>query len=718
MNSFFDEASQKIILQAKKEMFDLKHPYVGSEHLFLAILHSDLSVTKVLKSYGITYELFKKELIQIVGVGNKKNDWFLFTPLLKRILSNASLYLKEGHILITPEDLLIAIFREGDGIANRILIGMNVDLDALQEKLFNVSDGLLEPPNYEFFNQLGINMNDKAVLDTFDPVVGRDFQIMQIIQILLHKNKNNPLLIGEAGVGKTAIVEELARRISLGKVPFKLKDKIIYNIPISSLVAGTKYRGEFEEKLHKLIEEVIKQKNIILFIDEVHTLMGAGGAEGAIDASNILKPYLARGDIKIIGATTIKEYADYIAHDKAFDRRFQKIYIQEATRDEVIQILLKLRPIYEKYHQVLLKDEILNLFADLSSTCFFNGREPDKTIDFLDEVCSYVSLFRNQEEQKLSSYHQKICEIQKMKNDAIKRKKFQEAILYKKEEMELVSNYNESSFAKKDFQVIIEKEDLYKVIYQKTKFDPDIFFSRIHSCHEKVKNILFGQADILDSFFSSLKKYNYITNKESMTFLFVGKSGVGKTFLLENVVKDVFSEIPIVSVSMEEYRDKYSLSKLIGSEMNSFYSSKTYLLESVIENPFSVLILENIDEACNYVFHEIMNALSVGFIRNSKGEKIYLHKCIVFMTSKKESYNIGFSSMKKDEFYEKYDRIKHVFSFHDVTSEMIEEYLNKNLNISISKSRELMKKILEKTQWRKTGFHAVCDFLEEEAIQI
>ena len=251
---FFDEASQKLIVKAKKEMLELKHPYVGSEHLLLAILSSsELEVTKVLNSYGINYDFFKSELIRVVGVGSKENKWFLFTPLLKRILTSASFYSKDSNHVVTPESLFISILQEGDGIANRILLGMAVDLDALQEKFLQFDR---EPQSFDLLEQLGVNMNEKSLSNQYDPVIGRETQIMQIIQILLHKNKNNPLLIGEAGVGKTAIVEELARKIALGDVPLKLKDKVIYNISMSQLVAGTKYRGEFEEKLHKLIDEI------------------------------------------------------------------------------------------------------------------------------------------------------------------------------------------------------------------------------------------------------------------------------------------------------------------------------------------------------------------------------------------------------------------------------------------------------------------------------
>lgn len=709
MNSFFDEDSQKLILCAKKEMLELRHPYVGSEHLFLAILHMDFEITKILYHYGITYQNFKDELIRTVGIGHKKNDWFLFTPLLKKMLIQASLYSKKNYHFVTPEAILVSILREGDGVANRILYSMNIDIDALQEKFCHFNE-MVSEDSLDILNKFAILMNDKEVLSTFDPVVGREIQIMQMIQILLHKNKRNPLLIGDAGVGKTAIVEELARRISMGEVPFPLRNKKIYSIPISSLVAGTKYRGEFEEKIHQLVDEVKKNQNIILFMDEIHTLVGAGGAEGAIDASNILKPYLARGDITIIGATTTKEYMDTIAKDKAFERRFQKIYVQEATRDEILEILIRLCPIYEKFHHVILPEEVLSAVVDLSISCFPYGRNPDKAIDFLDEVCVYASIHKNSREKKLSLDYQKICEIQKSKNHEIRNQNFSKALLYKKKEMKLTSQYYSQLFQEDgNPSIIIEKEDLYPVVYQKTRsFSPDIWSSRVQLCERKIKNVFLDQS-FLSAFFKDLLKYDYITNKDCLTFLFVGKSGVGKTFLLENIKKELFSDVNVISLSMVEYQDRSSFSKLIGSS----HDSHDFLFQSILENPFSVLFLDDIDKSCGYVFRELMNAFSSGFLSTGKGEKMDFHKCIVFMTCSFSS-EVGFSKDKSDF---SFDYItKHIYYFSDLTERAIRKFLQTKLSSS-SNQNDIIKRALIEMDWKSHGFSSISSFLEKEGIQ-
>ena len=707
MNSFFDEDSQKLILCAKKEMQELKHPYVGSEHLFLAILHIDSDIKKTLSFYGITYQGFKKELIRVVGIGNRKSDWFLFTPLLKKILIQASLYSKDHYHFVTPEAILISIFREGDGVANRILLGMNIDVDALQDRFFHYDEDLSES-SLEVLNKLGTDMSDKNLLSTFDPVIGRDSQIMQMIQILLHKNKKNPLLIGEAGVGKTAIVEELARRISIGDVPFKLREKRIYSISISNLVAGTKYRGEFEEKLQTLIEEVKRNQNIILFMDEIHTLVGAGGAEGATDASNLLKPYLARGDITIIGATTTKEYTDSISKDKAFDRRFQKIYVQEATKNEVLEILNKLCSIYEAFHHVVLSKEILSSLVELSFSCFPYGKNPDKAIDFLDEVCSYASIHKNNKEKQLSLDYKRICEIQKNKNEEIKKQNFSKALLYKKKEMKLTSEYYNQLFQEDSDSIVISEDDLYQVIYQKMRsFPPDVWSSKIQFCKRKLEKIFLGQS-FLNPFLEKLSKYDYIINKDCTTFLLVGKNGLGKTFLLENIKKELFSDVNVVSLSMREFSDRHSFSKIIGSS----FDSHEFLFQSILENPFSVLFLDDIDQACGFVFQELMNAFSSGFLSTAKGEKIDFHKCIVFMTCSMSS-EVGFSKEKKNSFLSKYDTIKNIFYFSDLNESVIRKYLQKKLY-----SSEIIKDVIENSDWRRGGFSAIHAFLEKEGIQI
>ena len=638
MNLFFDEEAQKLIIEAKKEMLELKHPYVGSEHLLLAILkNTDLYVTKILNSYDIYYEVFKKELITTVGIGKKSNEWFLFTPLLKRIINNATYYSKDNNNVVTPNSLLVSILQEGDGVANRILISMNIDIMELYDR-FVVIDKFNYSNKKELLNELAVNMNKT----NYDPVIGREKEIEEIISILLRKNKCNPLLVGEAGVGKTAIVEELARRITIGNVPNRLKNKTIYSISMSTLVSGTKYRGEFEEKIHNLIKEIENDSNAILFIDEIHTLMGAGGAEGAIDAANIFKPYLARGDIKVIGATTSYEYKKYIEVDKAICRRFQRVNILEASRDSVKDILLKLKPIYEKYHGVFINNKIMDLLIDMSYKCVFNGKQPDKAIDLLDEVCSY-SVISNSN-NNLSSYEVEIKKIENEKNKEIINHNFKKALVLKNKEMNMRSEYNNKLFeTTTNNKIKINKDDLYNVIYSRVNCIPkDVYIDRLNKTREVLKKSKYYSNDIIDKSINYLKKYDYIKNIDASTLLFIGKSGVGKTFLVEEMVKGIFYDINCITLNMNDYRDEHSLSKIIGTTPGYVGYEQGSLFDSIKDNPFSIILLYNIDKCNKRILDILFQAINVGYITNGRGEKINLTKCIVFMTSTSIDDSIGF----------------------------------------------------------------------------
>ena len=390
----FTEEARKILVNAKKEMNDLKHPYVGSEHLLLAILKDNNSVSNKLKEYNLNYDKFKKELIDVVGVGSNTSEWFLYTPLLKRILENAVLDSKENNQgEVTISHLFSSLLEEGEGVAIRILLGMHIDL----EELYNEFENKLITPKGKkhkklLLDELGVDLTTKALNNEIDPVIGRDKEIKRVLEILCRRTKNNPLLIGEAGVGKTAIVEELSRMIAFGEVPISLRNKRIISLDMATTVAGTKYRGEFEERMRKILKEIEENDDIILFIDEIHTLVGAGGAEGAIDASNIFKPALARNKIRCIGATTIQEYKKFIEQDGALDRRFQRVLVEIPDHDTVLSILKKLKPIYEKYHNVIIPDNSLNLIIELSDKYIYDRNHPDKAIDLLDEVCASVHL--------------------------------------------------------------------------------------------------------------------------------------------------------------------------------------------------------------------------------------------------------------------------------------------------------------------------------------
>jgi len=716
LNLYFDEDAQKILSEAKREMYELKHPYVGSEHLLLAILkNKNLDITRVLNGYGINYDGFKNELIRVVGVGSKCNEWFLFTPLLKRVLNNATYYSKDENKSVSPYSLFISILQEGDGVANRILLGMNIDLELLYDKFVSGDSFFLNRNRKLLLDEFAVNMNEESLKNKYDPVVGREKQIERVIQILLRKNKNNPLLIGEAGVGKTAIVEELARRITCGNVPFKLKDKIIYNVSMSGLISGTKYRGEFEERLNKIIQDIKNDSRIILFIDEVHTLVGAGGAEGAIDASNILKPYLARGDIKIIGATTIDEYTKCIEQDKALERRFQKVYVEEPSLEEVQDILTKLVPIYEKFHNVVFSSELIDLIIKLSNKYIRGGRQPDKAIDFLDEVCCYGAVNHNKNDMIMADYEEKISVIEEKKNIEILNHNFKEALVLRKEEFSLKDEYNKLKYMnggrKKEFLITID--DIFTVLYNKTSIPLNkILVRKMSGLASRLKKEVFGQEEAIDKLVKTLSKVNYVEDSGSSIFLLTGKKGTGKTFLVEKVVEMVFNRSNLVRLDLSEYGNEHNFSKIVGAAPGYVgYDDRGSFLERIKEKSFAIVLLENIDKCCLKVFNFFVKALENGYFTNSKGEKIEIGNTLFFLTMNTTSSSLGFVEKGSNN-----SRVNHLLKlgvdsieFRDIDEKIIKRYLENRIKNyrTLECDRKLIEKVIAESDYKNLGFERV-----------
>ena len=508
----FNEEARKIIVSAKEEMFNLKHPYVGSEHLLLAILKNNNNVSKKLKEYKITYDKVYDEIIRVIGKGSKESDWFLYTPMLRRIMENAVIDSKEESGYVTIENLFLCMLEEGDGVGVRILLGMKVDVEEIYNE-FSIYKIKTNKNKKLLLDELGINLNEKAKKNELDPVIGRDEEINRIIEILSRRCKNNPILVGEAGVGKTAIIEELSRRIVNKEVPNNLKNKRIISLDMASIVAGTKYRGEFEEKLKKIINEIEDDKDIILFIDEIHTLVGAGGAEGAIDASNIFKPALARNKIKCIGATTIQEYKKYIEEDKALDRRFQKVYIRNLTNNEVLEVLKKLKPVYEEFHNVKLKDDVLNDIVILSDKFIKDRNEPDRSIDILDEVCASVSLKENKDTKEYNKSLKELEKIKIEKNKAVENKNFKKAILLKEEENNMQDKLNklELKINNSNKNNIVSKNDVAKIISSRTKIPIYEILNNntkiIKLLEKELTTKIIGQNDAINEIIKSIKNF-------------------------------------------------------------------------------------------------------------------------------------------------------------------------------------------------------------------
>lgn len=638
----FEEDARKVLVNAKKEMYELKHPYVSSEHLLLAILNGKNDVSLKLKKYDLDYQILKKEIINVLGVGSKASEWFLYTPLLKRILENAVMDAKENNGgVVTVNHLFVGMLEEGEGVAIRILLGMNIDIDELYSefafKLINKRSN-----KKLLVEELGCDLNRKAIEGKIDPVTGRDDEIKRVLEILSRRGKNNPILIGDAGVGKTAIVEELARRIVNDDVPFSLKGKRIISLDMASSVAGTKYRGEFEERMNKVIKELEENDDIILFIDEVHTLVGAGGAEGAIDASNIFKPALARGKIRCIGATTTSEFRMYVEKDSALERRFQKVLIKEPDKKTVRDILLNLKGIYEVFHNVIISDEIIDLIINLSNKYIYNRHEPDKSIDILDEVCARVSLKETNDYKK---YRVKTCELKKIISDKKKSiidNRFDLASKLKYKEYALMDEINnlELSLYKKTRKKV-SKIDVANVVNAKTGIPIyEILNEKKNIIKESlnvIKSNIIGQDNAVSEVTGVFKKIKLGFNDRCYSFLFCGPSGVGKTALATSFGEALVSKKNVIRLDMSEFKEAHSISKIIGSPPGYVGYDDDNVLDFIRNNPYSVLILDEIEKAHSNVINLFLQVLDNGKIKNSKGEVIRFDNVIIIMTS-----NIGF----------------------------------------------------------------------------
>ena len=745
MFSKFSEEAQKILLNAKKEMVNLKHPYVGSEHLLLSILsNKECEVTIKLNEYGINYDIFKNEVLKIIGKGNITNNWFLYTPLLKRIIENATIDCRENKDKeVSVLHLFLALLEEGDGVAIRILMGMSIDVDALYDEFSN--NFVLKKSKSKrklMIEEFAVDLNEQASAGEIDPVIGRDSEINRVIEILSRRTKNNPLLIGEAGVGKTAIVEALASKIVLGSVPTSLKNKRILSVSMASLVAGTKYRGEFEERINKLIKEVENNPDIILFIDEIHTLAGAGGAEGAIDASNILKPALARGKLRVIGATTIEEYSKFLETDKALDRRFQKIKIEEASVLKTKEILRNMKDIYSSFHNTVISDEIIDYIVDSCDNYLKFRKFPDKAIDVLDEVCAKTVLTKTNSENKLSNLNQQLNAIIKLKKEEIVKENFDKATALKAKQYELETKINKLLLksSKNTSPKEITKEMVMQVISEKanvplTEFNLEN--KKILSLESKLNKSVCGQEEAIKTIvdYTKRKQLGFSENKVH-SFLLVGKTGVGKTYLVKEYAKEVFSRNNFIRVDLSEYKEDHSVSKIIGSPPGYVgYEDKNYLLEKIRNNPYSVLLLDEIEKASLSVIKLFLQILDEGKITDSRGNEVYFNNVIIFMTSNlgTDSKSLGFMQNNKEkimtslnEFFslEFMNRIDDVIIFNELEEKSIEKIIKKKLNllkkyydkrnVNLSFSNKLIKEIRDESNYKVYGARKIDKLIDKK----
>ncbi len=735
MFSKFSEEAQKVLIMARSEMKSLKHPYVGSEHLLLAILSmKELDLTKKLNQYGLTYKAFKDELIKVVGIGKECNDWFLYTPLLKRVIETAILESKERkETEVSVVQLFLSLLDEGEGIAIRLLIGMNIDIDELYKEFadsFGEKKGVLHKKL--LIEEFSVNLNKKAAANEIDPVIGRDEELNRLIEILGRRSKNNPLLLGEAGVGKTAIVEELARRIVDDNVPKFLKGKVILSMSMAGLVAGTKYRGEFEERIGKMLHELESTDNFIVFIDEIHTLVGAGGAEGAIDASNILKPALARGKLRLIGATTVAEYHEFIEKDKALNRRFQIILVEEPSYEKTKEILRKLKPLYEAYHSVEISNEILGLIVDLSNTYIYDYYQPDKAIDILDEVCIKASLKQNKKDYQLSKVTKELKKVIKDKKAAILAQNFKKAAKLKQHEKLLTTKKNnlEMEMMSNIKPKKITKEMLAEVIYLKTKI-PVYEITKgsedvLKNLEFKLKEKIIGQDDIIKDLCNHTKKVQlgFQTKPKIHSFLLSGPTGVGKTYLVKEFARILYGTDNFIRLDMSEYREEHSVSKIIGSPPGYVgFDTHFTILDQIRLHPHSVLLLDEIEKASPAVLKLFLQVMDEGYLKDSKGRKVRFDHIFLFLTSNLGSNknDVGFlsSENKVSSELENYlgvefiNRIDKIYQFHSLTNADIKKIIDLKLSslkeafakkkITVTISTELVEKIIHDSNYKKYG---------------
>lgn len=719
MNKYSEEV--KIALkQSEIEMLNLNHPYVGSEHLILSVLSFNNDISQILNTYNVNYKKYKKELINRVGICNKKTQVIFYTPLLKRIVETATINAKENsNIEVQLSHLFLALIEESEGIGLTILKSMKCNLDLLYKdisKIINNNKNLL-------IYDLGINLNNLAKSNELDRVIGRDKEIERVIEILARKNKNNPILIGEAGVGKTAIVEELARRIVKGRVPSFLTDKVIVSLSLSNVISGTKYRGEFEEKLGKIIKELEYSKNIILFIDEVHTLIGAGGAEGAIDASNILKPVLARGKIKCIGATTMSEYSKYIEKDKALDRRFQKIVVEEPSTEETKNILLKIKKDYEQFHNVKISDDIINYIVETSKKYILDRKEPDKSIDVLDEVCAKTNVNINNCE--LLIIKEKIKNKIKQKNKYIKCGDFESASKVKEEENELKLNLSKlkDKLNKRNVNIETAREVIESKSNTKINNENLNDYSKLK---DKLNSEIIGQKEAINELVNITKIIGNKNDVRPISILFNGSTGVGKTLLAKIYAKIL--NLNLIKLDMSEYKSEMSLNRILGSPQGYIgYDDINTTFESIKTKPNSLILLDEIDKAHPSVINLFLSILDEGEIKNSKGETLKFYNSIFILTTNnlcKENaigfntneFNIDFDALPK-EFL---NRISYNINFNNLSIVDIKEIIRKesfeifnHYNLEYKLNNDEINKIIDESNYEIYGARKIKNIIKK-----
>ena len=694
--SNFTEKARISISEAHDAAAEMGHNYIGSEHLLLGLIREGSGVAaKVLEKNGITAEKVTEKINEYIGTAASlpQQTELPLTPRSKRLLEISALEARRlSHKYIGTEHILMAIIRDGDGVAAKILGALGVNLQNFYTETVRSIEGDVEidsPQGGEYapntnsqtptLDQFGRDFTSIAREGKFDPVIGRSQEIERVTQILSRRTKNNPCLIGEPGVGKTAVIEGLAQKIAAGDVPEPLKTKRLVSVDLSSMVAGAKYRGEFEERLKKVINEVLEAKNVILFIDEFHTIVGAGSAEGSMDASNILKPFLARGELQVIGATTLKEYKKYIEKDAALERRFQPVTVGEPTVEETVEILKGIRDKYEAHHSVTITDDALTAAAKLSSRYITDRFLPDKAIDLIDEAASKKRLGSQTEPDDLKEKEKKLEKLQSEKQEAITAQDYEKAAKIRDEENVLKEEVDK---LKADWKgtgsssaLVVDEDDIAEILADWTHIPAARLKEEEMERLKNLENILharvIGQNEAVTAVAKAIKRGRAGLKDPKRpigSFLFLGPTGVGKTELSKTLAEAMFgSENALIRVDMSEYMEKHAVSKFIGSPPGYVgFEEGGQLTEKIRKNPYSVILFDEIEKAHPDVFNIMLQILDDGILTDAQGRKVDFKNTVIIMTSNlgaKEilgnvSSKLGFNNGEDNKNLSEHEKIK------------------------------------------------------------
>ena len=737
----FTQKAKDVLARAKEAAGTLGNGYIGTEHILLGLtLVQDSVAAKALETQNITYHQVMERLSEMQK-GKKQESILDYTPRAKYVVEMSSQEaVRMGASAVGTEHVLIALLRETDTLAVKIMTGLGVNIQTLYEDIMlMLGESEAQPAGAKGMND-NPEKEEKSATETlekfsrdltllakqgkFDPIVGRDNEIERIIQILSRRTKNNPCLTGDPGVGKTAIVEGLAQKMAVGDIPATLKNKRIFSLDLSAMVAGSKYRGEFEERMKKALEEVRADGNIILFVDEIHTIIGAGAAEGAIDASNILKPAMARGEIQLIGATTLEEYRKHIEKDAAFERRFQPVRVEEPTETVAIQMLTALKEKYEAHHKVSISGEAINAAVKLSARYVSDRFLPDKAIDLIDESASRLRLNSYAPPASIVKLEQAIYNMEKEKETAIKTEDFEKAADLKKQQDGLKSSLKAARSAwETETAAVVTQEDVAQVVSRWTGIPVQSLqeeeSQRLLRLEDTLHQRVIGQQEAVKALAKAVRRGRVglkDPNRPIGSFLFLGPTGVGKTELSKALAEALFGdENAMVRIDMSEYMEKHSVSRMVGSPPGYVgYEEGGQLSEQVRRNPYSVVLFDEIEKASPEVFNVLLQVLDDGHITDGQGRKVDFKNTVIIMTSNAGARSIaapkrlGFTSMETaEQSYEHMkkgvmDEIKNIFKpeflnriddiivFHPLEKEEIIEIVKLMTNTLVKRIRENM----------------------------